>query len=157
MAKTTVLTAPYHPDGSLLHYPRDYHAFSHYEDIDTGERLERHQIWEKVPDAYERNLPLAKQIHFNWKIVHNTPEWRPNLPFSAAFQVDSLRSGRSAKYVILRPISDPLDKRTFPMFVADLIEVAQVQGIAVGGLMNGRWMVAKRGQNYGLRIAKEGE
>lgn len=157
MAKTKVDKAPYSTNGSLLHYPADGRTFSHYES-DAGERLERSDIWETIqetsPHPWGR---LERQKRDDWKLVMTEPDWRPNLPFHAAFQIDSMRSGRSAKYVILTPVNAPDDPRTFPMFVSDLIDVAQRQGILVGGVMSGRWMVAKRGMNYGLRLAKDEE
>jgi hypothetical protein len=159
--KTTVLKAPYAPDGSLLHFPGGYRPFSHYEDTKTGERLEHDQIWgivllpEKEPRMYFTGM--KRQIHHSWKSVHLEPEWRDNVPFSATLQLDHVRSGRSAKYVILTAVNDLLDTRIFPMFVTDLLDTAIAQGITVGGIMDGRWMVAKRGQNYGLRLAHDHE
>lgn len=160
MAKTKVLTAPYHPDGSLLHYPRDCHEFSHYEVIGTGERLEREQIWETVQEASRPDAPWGKierQIRTDWKAIHIGPEWRMNQPWRASLQLDTVQSGRSAKYVIWRPVNLPLDRRTFPMFVTDLLDVIKTGEIQPGGIVSARWMVAKRGQNYGLRLAKEEE
>lgn len=160
MAKTKVLTAPYHPDGSLLHYPRDFHQFSHYEVIGTGERLEREQIWERLnPPIVDQHgyTQIERQIRTDWKVVYRQPEWRMNQPWRASLQLDTVTSGRSAKYVIWRPVNLPLDRRTFPMFVTDLLDVVKNGEIQPGGIVSARWMVAKRGQNYGLRLAKEEE
>jgi hypothetical protein len=159
--KTTVRKAPYTPDGSLLHFPGGYHPFSHYEDVVTGERLEREQIWEKLdpPIVGSMFAQIERTIRpsGSWRLVCLGPEWRDNIPFSATFQLDHVQSGWSAKYVILTAVNDLLDTRIFPMFVTDLLDTAIKQGIAVGGIMHGRWMVAKRGQNYGLRVARDDE
>lgn len=156
MAKTKVLKAPYHPvSGSLLHYPGDGRAFSHYVS-DAGERLERSDIWQTTSE--NENGRIEKVIRHDWKLVYTEPEWRDNVPFYAALQIDSMSSGRSAKYVILTHITSVgIDFRTYPMFVADLIDLSVRRGIDKGGFMHGTWMVAKRGANYGLRAAKEDE
>ncbi len=162
MAKTKVLEAPYDSDGSLMHFPGDARKFSHYEDRTTGDRLEREQIWEPIlddppgPGRYGLQQ-IERVIHNNWRAVHTGPQWRPNIPFHATLQVCDLRSGPSAKYVLLQPVSMPLDLRTYPMFIADLITLLKTGHIQQGGIASERWMVAKRGQNYGLRVAKEDE
>lgn len=159
MARTTkVLTAPYSPDGSLLHFAGDYRPFSHYEST-AGERLERSDIWEPIdpPIIGEYFQQVDRQIRHDWKVVYHKPEWRPNEPFHATLQIKHMMRGRSAKYLMLGPVNAPLDIRTFPMFVADLIDIARLGRIQVGGVIEGPWMVAKRGENYGLRLAKEEE
>ena len=81
------------------------------------------------------------------------PDWRPNRPFRAAMVLQpGLTTGRSAKYVHWR---DP-DGRDHPMFVADLVGLVAV-GHVDRGRCEGPWMVAKRGQNYGLRLARVDE
>ncbi len=161
MAKTKVLEAPYDSDGSLMHFPGDARKFSHYEDKTTGDRLERSQIWESIPvperEPQERFSTIERVIHHDWRAVHTGPDWRPNEPFHATLQVCDLRSGQSAKYVLLRPVAMPLDLRTYPMFIADLIDLLKTGHIMQGGIASERWMVAKRGQNYGLRVARKEE
>jgi len=155
--KTSVPKAPYAPDGSLLHFPRDYHPFSHYEDTATGERLERSQIWEPLdpPIIGSMFMRTERQIRDSWKQVYLEPEWRDNVPFRADFQIYSIASGGSARYLILKSANAPLDLRTWPIFVTDLVDVLRRAGAERGAVLSGRWMVAKRGQNYGLRLANE--
>ena len=152
MAKSKVLTAPYDPKtGSLLHHHSDGRHFSHYADPATGERLEREQIWERVagPDG-----TFVERLLREFTLVYTEPDWRPNEVFHACLQIDSTRSGRSAKYVIWTPVAPgPDDRRTYPMFVTDLVEVLRA-GVERGGIVCGRWIVAKRGQNYGLKVAR---
>jgi len=155
MAKTKVLTAPWDPvSGSLLHYEGDGRRFSHYVS-DAGERLERSDIWQTTSE--NENGLIEKVVRHDWKLVCTEPEWRDNVPFHASLRIKHMMSGRSAKYLILGPVNSPLDTRTYPMFVADLVDLAFRRGIDKGGIMSGRWMVSRRGQNYGLRAAKEDE
>jgi hypothetical protein len=80
--------------------------------------------------------------------------WYANEPFRAALQISGMMSGYSAKYLILRaPNSD--DPRTFPMFVTDLVDAVSHIPLIEHGIMHGRWIVRKRGQNYGLALAPE--
>lgn len=85
---------------------------------------------------------------------HNAGNWRDNDPFEATIRLDSMRSGRSAKYVIWTNVDTGA---TYPMFVVDLIELTTRAGIVNGvATVKGPWMVRKRGQNYGLILAPEG-
>lgn len=161
MAKTKVDKAPYSADGSLLHYLNDGVRFSHYES-DAGERLVESDIWEDIPgrqDEYGRwTHAIRRWKRDDWKRVMTEVDWRDNLPFQASLQIDHMMRGRSAKYVILKPVDTyGFDTRSFPMFVADLIDVAVAGLFQPGGIVSARWMVAKRGANYGLRLAKEDE
>ena len=94
----------------------------------------------------------------NGSLLHWVPGshdiWYPNDPFHAALQISGMMSGYSAKYLILRtPNSD--DPRTFPMFVTDLADAVANIPLIEHGIMHGRWMVRKRGQNYGVALAPE--
>jgi hypothetical protein len=80
--------------------------------------------------------------------------WLPNDPFHATFSIKRMQSGYSAKYVLLEsPNSN--DEREFPMFVTDLIDAVASLPAIYGGILTGRWMVRKRGQNYGVALAPE--
>lgn len=160
MARTKVTQAPYDKDGNLLHYPGDGMGFSHFES-DAGERLEASDIWEEVPasmDDYGRWVrPIRIEKRTDYRRIDHEVDWRPNEPFYLELKIAHMLRGRSAKYLVLKPFRPFEPERTYPMFVADLIDVAQRQGIASGGVMSGWWMVSQRGQNYGLRLAKEEE
>lgn len=81
---------------------------------------------------------------------HSAHEWRPNTPFDADLTIESMRSGRSAKYLILTDS----DGREFPMFVTDLIDALRTaEGVRDGRFGSRRWMVAKRGTNFGVKVA----
>lgn len=80
-------------------------------------------------------------------------DWRENKTFHAVMTLqDGVTSGRSAKYVNWRDDQG----HGFPMFVSDLVDLV-VNGYVEKGKVDYWWMVAKRGQNYGLRLAKEDE
>ncbi len=74
-------------------------------------------------------------------------DWRENRPFDATMKIGDIRSGRSAKYVML------IDEQgsEHPMFVAELVRCAKDFGIQKG-VIRGTWKVRKRGQNYGLEL-----
>lgn len=99
--------------------------------------------------------PRGSLLHYAEKVWDGSryvdPTMVPNDPFHATLRLSGMESGRSAKYVLWAAV-DPLDGRTWPMFVADLIELAQHATIT-NGVVSGRWQVCKRGQNYGLARA----
>jgi hypothetical protein len=84
--------------------------------------------------------------------AHNV--WYPNEPFTASLKITGMKSGYSAKDLMLES-ADPLDDRTFPMFVVDLVDVVCTLRDIRNGVLHGRWMVRKRGANYGLALASE--
>ncbi|WP_238009469.1 hypothetical protein KZZ52_26640 [Dactylosporangium sp. AC04546] len=81
-----------------------------------------------------------------------TPTMRPNEPFKAALQVEMMESGRSAKYLIWRDG----DGRRFPMFIIDLVDMLQ-RAEVLQGAVEATWIVRKRGQNYGIALAPDGQ
>lgn len=79
-------------------------------------------------------------------------QWRDNVPFEAIMTVVSVESGRSAKYLMLTDQGG----RRYPMFIADLIEALKAPAGVANGVFGGKcWMVAKRGANYGVRVARD--
>lgn len=78
--------------------------------------------------------------------------WLDNQPFQAELEIDSMRSGRSAKYVIWK---DRFSDRRFPMFLVDLLELIKLATVSQGRTPNLTWVVRKRGQNFGLALLEE--
>lgn len=74
--------------------------------------------------------------------------WERIVPFEAELVIDSMRSGRSAKYVILKNTDTGL---TYPMFITDLLKYLE-SATVVKGVLKGRWTASKRGQNYGIKV-----
>ena len=73
-------------------------------------------------------------------------EWRPNDEFDAVMRLAGTRRGRSAAVFMWE---DAVGRR-WPMFMTDAAKIL-VAGVAQpGGLVTGRWVVVKRGTNYGL-------
>jgi hypothetical protein len=76
------------------------------------------------------------------------PDWRPIEPFDATLTISDMHRGRSAAYF---ECVDG-DGHKFPMFMTDLLDVIRTMDVR-RGTVAGRWVVGKRGQNYGIRLA----
>ena len=91
------------------------------------------------------SYPTYSQV--GWETVYQ--------PFFAEFEVDSMRTGRSSKVVVLRDVHT---EKTYPMFVADLVKGIQNGDFSVesgeGGRLIGYWTGSKRGANYGIKAVK---
>lgn len=72
-------------------------------------------------------------------------------PFKAVLVVESIHAGRSAKHIIVKNFDTGV---RYPMFLPDFIDVTR-RGVIYGGIMSGIWTASKRGQNYGIKLAKD--
>lgn len=123
-AKSKVIEAPYTESGSLMHFPESRMDYSEAVRLDVGH---------------------------GWKVPPREvgPDWRPNVPFAATLRLVDTRRGRSAAYFIWYDETGA----EFPMFITDMLALVQ-SGVAIaGGTVSTRWMVTKRGANYGIRHA----
>lgn len=77
---------------------------------------------------------------------YTAAEWRDPEVFEAELTLENVRSGMSAKYVMW---TDARGCR-WPMFIPELLELIKT-GTVVRGVVLGRWIPRKRGQNFGLR------
>lgn len=95
---------------------------------------------------------LQHWISSNFGTANGTihDEWRDNVPFEATLTIEKMTSGYSAKYTIWRDEQG----NSYPMFVADIVELVKEAPIQ-NGTVTGKWIVRKRGQNYGIRFYKE--
>lgn len=85
-----------------------------------------------------------------WAGDYYTPfEWREPHEFPAVLTIDHMLSGRSAKYVVWKAA----DGRTFPMFVADLVDMLKTV-TAREGVVSGVWYTGKRGANFGIKFVR---
>lgn len=75
------------------------------------------------------------------------PIWQPIEPFHATLTVTGMSRGRSAAYFQWTG-----GGRTFPMFMVDMLSLILATEID-HGTVSGRWIVCKRGQNYGIKLA----
>ena len=75
---------------------------------------------------------------------------RPNAAFAATLTLDSMRSGRSAKYLVWRD----LDDHHYPMFISDLTAMLPLVTVH-RGVVSGTWFVRKKGQNFGIALASD--
>lgn len=78
--------------------------------------------------------------------------WVPNDSFYATLRIDHMTSRYSGKYVVWKPVKET-DARSFPMFIADLIDLLQRSDYVSYGVVSAEWKVRKRGKNYGLCLA----
>lgn len=114
-----------------------------------SEALMAHKWRGKVPFSKE----TGQQLHWaNPDTAFYEPQdcrwvvWRDWFTFDATLELDSVRSGNSAKYLVV--VDRATDKR-YVLFVADLVAAARTTTIT-NGRITGRWGFCKRGQNYGV-------
>lgn len=81
--------------------------------------------------------------------MHDLCKWVKNAPFTATMTVIGTSRGRSSVKFHLQ--CD--DGKPWEMFVTDFCDLAKHATIK-DGVVTGIWEVAKRGANYGLRLAK---
>lgn len=81
----------------------------------------------------------------------NPATWRPNNEFAARMTLDGAKRGQSgsAAVFVWRDDSD----HEWPMFLVDVANLMKQSGVVEGGVVEGRWVVVKRGTNYGLAPA----
>ncbi|GAA3247869.1 hypothetical protein ACFO1B_38980 [Dactylosporangium siamense] len=72
---------------------------------------------------------------------------RPNVAFTATLTLDSMRTGRSAKYLVWRDTGG----HHYPMFISDLTTMLPLVTVS-RGVVSGTWIVRKKGQNFGIAL-----
>lgn len=83
--------------------------------------------------------------HLTYKDVG---EWRSNEMFEATLQLKGTERGRSAAFFRWQEVNG---EHTFPMFITDMCHLINLAPhFRAGGVINARWFVVKRGQNYGI-------
>ena len=142
-ARKSAFLVPYTKNGSLMHYEQS--SYSHHVDRD-GNVISHQQLVEMTwPERQERGV----------RPVLDEPDMRPNDPWSGTLRLVDYQRGRSAARFIWEADGDPEgNKRTYPMFMTDMLDLVK-HGVQPGGLVHARWDVAKRGANYGIRLAAE--
>jgi hypothetical protein len=89
-------------------------------------------------------------------------DWRPNTPFEAELRLDGIHRGRSSVYTVwldaaAAQAADANDAAPgvpvprYPMFMIDLMDLLRARGVRKGARVAGRWLVVKRGMNYGVQ------
>lgn len=102
----------------------------------------------KAPFDHEGNLLHYPVVYTSGRAY---PEWRPNIPFVATLTIYGMSRGRSAAYFIWQDE----DEHEYPMFISDAVEVLRRCTIS-NGRVTARWIVKKRGQNFGIGLDKDG-
>lgn len=103
----------------------------------------------KLP-SYKAPFSQSGDLQHYARQSFDTTVWRDNIPFEATLTIDSMRSGYSAKYTIWKDEHG----KSYPMFVADIVDLVKEAEIT-GGKVTAKWIVRKRGQNYGVRFYEE--
>lgn len=100
----------------------------------------------EVPvDSQGNWLSYPSYGHQQWETVFQ--------PFYATMKIDGMRTGRSSKVVILVDVDT---KKTYPMFIADLVKIIQQGAVDIiskdgEGYLTAHWTASKRGANYGIK------
>ena len=104
----------------------------------------------KLP-KYKAPFSRDSLMHYAQERFSGTSvEWRDNVPFEATLTIDRMTSGYSSKYTIWKDEQG----NSYPMFVADIVDLVKEAPIS-NGTVKGKWIVRKRGQNYGIKFYKE--
>jgi hypothetical protein len=90
--------------------------------------------------------PESRQESHGYEDAH---EWRDVETFEASLTIGETYRGRSAAYFMW---SDVLGHK-YPMFMTDIADLIRRGCIEFGTVHDGMWVVRKRGQNYGIRMA----
>lgn len=88
-----------------------------------------------------------------WGEAARFPEWRHVVASHMTLTLDGYARGRSAAYFTFVDEAG----NHFPMMLADFAELVRTRMPLAPGKFFALWAVAKRGQNYGIRLAKEGD
>ena len=78
-------------------------------------------------------------------------QWIDIPKFPAIMQITGMERGRSAARFTLKDVESGA---VFPMFMTDMLALLQAGTINFGFTTVLNWEVCKRGENYGLRMAK---
>lgn len=76
------------------------------------------------------------------------PEWHEVVEWHGELHLEEMQRGRSAAYFIWKDAFG----RSYPMFMTDMLDVAQKSAIEYG-TCKATWKYVKRGQNYGIALA----
>lgn len=98
-------------------------------------------------------MPYLGKSLLHYHPVGNHITWKDNVVFQATMRLIGTTSGRSAKYV---HVEDIITNATYPMFLTDLCDLA-ANSLIDHGVVTDRWVVQKRGNNYGIRRARSDE
>lgn len=93
-------------------------------------------------------------LHYPDKGLHPNMQWRENNIFDVRIKMLGTERGRSAAFFRWEVQSGDLPEGTLlPMFMTDVGHII-MQGLPQpGGIVEGKFFVVKRGQNYGITPA----
>ena len=149
-AKKLNYKIPFDIDGNVPHWaPLEEHAIEktkHFEDM-----------LKKGLDEYKKNFSSANfqdEEHFQnwvkWHLRQNKFDWREPVSFEDTLLISSYSRGRSAAYFT---VESKITNMKCCMFLTDLLDVIANKTIDKG-VVSGKWIFCKRGQNYGIKLAE---
>lgn len=101
--------------------------------------------------AWNRRAPFdtnGNLMHHPRSYDQDLGEMREDKPFRATMTYTGFERGRSAAYTMWKD----QDGKTYPMFLADLHVILPLLN---KGYLTTMWRVAKRGQNFGIKLAQD--
>lgn len=90
-------------------------------------------------------------LHYPDQGLHPNMQWRENDVFKVKIRMLGTERGRSAAFFRWEVLEGDLPKGTLlPMFITDVGHVMMLGLPELGGVIDSKFFVVKRGQNYGI-------
>lgn len=90
-------------------------------------------------------------LHYPDQGLHPNMQWRGNDVFKVKIRMLGTERGRSAAFFRWEVLEGDLPKGTLlPMFITDVGHVMMLGLPELGGVIDSKFFVVKRGQNYGI-------
>lgn len=90
-------------------------------------------------------------LHYPDQGLHPNMQWRENYVFKVKIRMLGTERGRSAAFFRWEVLEGDLPKGTLlPMFITDVGHVMMLGLPEMGGVIDSKFFVVKRGQNYGI-------
>lgn len=110
---------------------------------------------------YKDKIYIHGNLIVNYALADNKDlESFDNSEFLATIRLEGTYRGQSAANFRVR-IADAAETPDFlrgkkcTLFMSDLLDIVQRQGIKAGGEVSGRFCFCKRGSNYGIQLAED--
>ena len=97
---------------------------------------------------FDENGSLMHYPETGWRCKEI--DWRDVEEFKATLTYVTFRRGRSAAYLILQDENG----NYYPMFMTEFDKIIP---LLKGGKLTGRWTIAKRGTNFGIKFVGKGK
>lgn len=101
--------------------------------------------------TWDRRAPFdtnGNLMHHPRSYIQELGDMREDKPFRATMTYIAFQRGRSAAYTMW----EDEHGKTYPMFLAELHVVLP---LLRGGKLTTMWRITKRGQNFGIKLARD--